>query len=244
MRNIKLTIEYDGINYHGWQSQSNSVAIQDVVQKAIRKLTNEENILTGASRTDVQVHAYGQVANFVTESTIPPDRFAYALNSVLPGDITIKNSEEQNIDFHSRYDSKGKMYQYLIYNSEHPSAILRNRAYHISSYLDVDQMRMAATLFLGKHDFSAFRSTGSSVKSSKRTIKSVSLTREDEIISFEISGDGFLYNMVRIIVGTLVEVGLGKRTVNSVMEAIDSGDRTKAGKTAPPYGLYLVEVYY
>jgi tRNA pseudouridine38-40 synthase len=110
--------------------------------------------------------------------------------------------------------------------------------------LDVDQMRMAATLFLGRHDFSAFRSTGSSVKSSKRTIKGISLTREDEIISFEITGDGFLYNMVRIIAGTLVEVGLGKRTVNSVMEAIDSCDRSKAGKTAPPYGLYLVEVYY
>ena len=148
------------------------------------------------------------------------------------------------MDFHSRYASKGKMYQYLIYNSEHPSAILRNRAYHIANPLDVDQMRMAATLFLGRHDFSAFRSTGSSVKSSKRTIKGISLTKEDEIISFEITGDGFLYNMVRIIAGTLVEVGLGKRTVNSVMEAIDSRDRTKAGKTAPPYGLYLVEVYY
>jgi len=244
MRNIKFTIEYDGTNYHGWQSQINAVAVQDVITDAIKKLTGEDCNLIGAGRTDVGVHALGQVANFVTESRIPAERFSYALNSILPEDIVIKKSEEANPDFHSRYSAKGKKYRYLIYNSIHPSALLRNRVYHVSFNLDFDSMQKASDFFLGMHDFSAFKASGSSVKTSERTITGVHLAKSEDIITFEIEGDGFLYNMVRIIAGTLVEVGAGKIQPEAIPEIIKSRDRNKAGKTAPAHGLYLIEVYY
>lgn len=244
MRNVKLTIEYDGTNYHGWQSQINAITVQDVLKDAVVKLTGENCNIIGSSRTDVGVHALGQVANFHTGSSIPPERFSYALNSVLPDDIVVKKSEEVNLDFHSRYSARGKKYRYLFYNSVHPSALLRNRACHIAHLLDFEAMQKALAYFTGKHDFSAFRAAGSSVKTSERTITHVSMAREEEIIKFEIAGDGFLYNMVRIIAGTLVEVGTGKIAAESIPRIIESRDRTGAGKTAPAQGLYLVEVYY
>jgi tRNA pseudouridine38-40 synthase len=244
MRNIKLTIEYDGTGYHGWQSQTNALAVQDVIQDAVGKLTGEDCSLVGAGRTDVGVHALGQTANFLTESNIPSERFSFALNSVLPDDIVVKRSEEVSINFHSRYDAKGKKYRYLIYNSVHPSALLRNRAFHVPCELDYAAMRHAALSFQGTHDFSAFRAAGSSAKTSVRTVTDVLLEKDGEIIRFEISGNGFLYNMVRIITGTLVEVGSGKIPPDAIPGIIRSGDRLKAGKTAPAQGLYLVEVFY
>lgn len=244
-RNIKLTIEYDGTNYHGWQSQINAVAIQDIIKDAVEKLTGESCKLIGSSRTDVGVHALGQVANFMTSSSIPAERFSYALNHILPDDIVIKKSESVTEHFHAQYSALGKKYRYLIYNESQPSAILRNRTWQIFKKLDIEPMKRAAKYFEGTHDFSAFRSTGSGVKKSIRTISESKLDIcEDNILSFEIAGDGFLYNMVRIIVGTLVGVGLGKISESSVQHIIESQDRKKAGKTAPAHGLYLVEVYY
>ncbi|HHW48532.1 MAG TPA: tRNA pseudouridine(38-40) synthase TruA [Clostridiaceae bacterium] len=257
MRNIKLTIEYDGTNYSGWQSQKNAVAVQNEIQKAINKLTGENCLLIGAGRTDAGVHALGQVANFRTSSKIPADKFSYALNSLLPDDIVIKKSEEVSLDFHAQYSAKGKKYMYLIYNSNRPSALLRERAYFVPQKLDVDAMKKAAECFLGTHDFSAFRATGGSAKTSVRTITNVSLDvchnmldacnnlgSCNNLIKFEIEGNGFLYNMVRIIAGTLVEIGIGKLPWDSVPGIIESRDRKRAGRTAPPHGLYLVEVRY
>ena len=244
MVNIKLTIEYDGTNYHGWQRQNNAKTIQETIEKAIRGLTGEEIDLIGSSRTDYGVHAYGIAANFITHSKIPGDRFSYALNRLLPDDIVIRKSEEVSMDFHSRYMAKGKRYRYLIYNSKFPSAILRNRAYHMSYDLDTQKMEKASLYLLGTHDFSAFKASGSSVKTSVRTITSVSLKKNEDIITFEIAGDGFLYNMVRIIVGTLVDVGMERIDPGSIPYILESLDRKKAGRTAPAMGLYLVEVYY
>jgi tRNA pseudouridine38-40 synthase len=244
MRNIKLTIEYDGANYHGWQSQINAVAIQDVVQKKIEKLTGEEITLIGASRTDVGVHAYGQTANFTTTSSIPSEKFSFALNKLLPNDIVIKRSEEVCAEFHSRFWAKGKRYRYIIYNSLFRSALLRNRAYHVPVKLDFEAMEEASKCFIGRHDFAAFRSTGGNAKTSERTVHDAILKKEFETIEFEISGDGFLYNMVRIITGTLVEVGMGRIAACDIPDIIKSLDRRRAGRTAPAHGLYLLEVYY
>lgn len=244
MKNVKLTIEYDGTNYHGWQAQSNAKTVQETIEKAIHGLTGEEITITGSSRTDQGVHAYGQVANFLTDSNIPHDRFSHALNRMLPEDIVIRKSEEVSMDFHARYCSKGKKYRYLIYKSRFPSAIFRNRSYHISHQLDMEEMKKSISFFKGTHDFSAFRSTGSSVKTSVRTIFDVNLTTVEDNVWFEVSGDGFLYNMVRIMVGTLVDVGMGRINADDIPDIIESLDRKRAGRTAPPQGLYLVEVFY
>lgn len=244
MRNIRLIIEYDGTNYHGWQSQVNAAAVQDVIAGALRKLTGEDTKLSGAGRTDAGVHAYGQVANFQTDSRIPAEKFSYAINSMLPGDIVIKSSDEVGLDFHSRFSARGKKYKYLIYNDIHPSALLRNRAYHISDKLDFVAMQNAGPCFVGTHDFSAFRASGSSVESSVRTVTDIRLEKQGDLIEMSIAADGFLYNMVRIIAGTLVEVGTGKKLPKDIPEIIGSGDRSRAGKTAPAHGLYLVEVYF
>lgn len=244
MKNVKLTIEYEGTNYHGWQSQINALAISDVISTSLTKLTGETCNLIGSSRTDVGVHALGQVANFKTTASIPGDKYSYALNSFLPRDIVIRKSEEVDLNFHSRFSATGKKYKYLILNSPQPSALLRNGVYHAKNVLNIDEMKKASGFFLGKHDFSAFKSTGSAVKSNERTITEVSLEKKDEIIEFYISGDGFLYNMVRIIVGTLIEVGQGKKKAEEIGKVINSLDRKKAGQTASAQGLYLVEVFY
>jgi tRNA pseudouridine38-40 synthase len=244
MKNIKLIIEYDGTNYHGWQSQINALTIQDVITEAITKLTSESCSLIGSSRTDVGVHALGQTANFHTNSNIIGEKFAYALNSLLPNDIVVRKSEEVDLNFHSRFSAIGKKYKYLIFNSPQPSALLRNRALHVKNTLNIEEMKRAASIFLGKHDFSAFKSTGSEVKSNERTITGVSLEKSGELIEFQISGNGFLYNMVRIIVGTLVEVGQGKIKPEEIKNILIEKDRKKAGKTASAHGLFLVEVIF
>lgn len=244
MRNIKLTVEYDGTSYHGWQTQNNSVAVQDIIQKSIEKLTGEECSLIGSSRTDAGVHALGHVSNFTTNCTIPADRFPYAINSFLPDDIVVKNAEEVSMDFHARFWAKGKKYRYLIHNHVYRSALLRNRAYHVRYPMDFEAMQKASLYFLGEHDFSAFMATGGSAKTTVRNITDVLLIKKDDVIQFEITGNGFLYNMVRIIAGTLVYVGLGKIAPEDITGIIEGRDRRKAGKTAPSHGLYLVEVYY
>jgi tRNA pseudouridine38-40 synthase len=245
MRNIKLTIEFDGTCYHGWQQQDNALTVQEVITKAIEKLTEEKCNLTGSGRTDAGVHALGFVANFHTGSSIPPSKFSYALNALLPEDISILKSEEVSHDFHARFSATGKKYRYQIHNSKIKSAFLRNRAYNVpTSYLDVEKMREAAGHFIGTHDFKAFMASGSSLENTVRTINSVFLDRKDDLITFEIAGNGFLYNMVRIISGTLIAVGEGKIPPHEIPGIIDSLDRNMAGKTVPAHGLYLVEVYY
>lgn len=245
MRKIKLKIEYDGTNYHGWQIQKNAISVQEIIEKAISKLLGNEVGIVGCSRTDVGVHAYGQIAHFSTASTIPGDKFSYAMNNLLPSDIVIKQSEEVSEDFHSRYSATGKKYRYLIYNGSHASAIMRNRTYHVKPELDIEKMQRAAKYFVGEHDFAAFQATGGQVRSTVRKIFNMELQKkEDNIISIEVSGNGFLYNMVRIIAGTLVYVGMGKIDAYEIPMIIDSLDRTRAGKTAPAEGLYLMEIYY
>jgi tRNA pseudouridine38-40 synthase len=245
MRNIKLTIEYDGTNYHGWQIQKNANTVQETIEKAISKLLVNDVNIVGCSRTDVGVHAYGQIAHFLTNSNIPGDKFSYAINNLLPEDIVIKQSEEVSKDFHSRYSAKGKKYRYLICNEAHASAIMRDRAYHVRPQLNFDEMQRASQYFRGRHDFAAFQATGGQVRSSIREIYSIEvLKKEDTLIAIEVSGNGFLYNMVRIIAGTLIYVGMGKISSLEIPRIIESLDRTKAGKTAPSEGLYLMEIYY
>lgn len=244
MRNIKLTIEYDGTNYVGWQSQKNGISIEDTIVNAIGAITGGEIKLFGASRTDAGVHAKGQVANFFTESKILDWKFSSAINNKLPKDIAILNSVEVNEDFHSRYSSVAKKYCYTILNRKQPPAYLRSFMEHCTYDLDFNLMESASKAFCGKHDFSAFKSKGGSVKTSVRTIKYIELTRNEDIITISIEGDGFLYNMVRIIAGTLIDVGRGRIPYYSIPDIIDSRDRNKAGKTAGASGLCLEKVYY
>lgn len=243
-RNIKLIIEYDGTNYHGWQIQNNAVTIQEIIEKAIQRVTNMECTLVSSGRTDTGVHAYGMVANFKTAANIPDDKFMYAINSELPDDIVIKDSKAVGMDFHSRYSAVGKKYMYKVYNSNVPSALERNRVYYIKYKLDIDLMNKGKDFLLGTHNFEAFSAKGSSVKSFERTIKEIIIDEEGPYINFYYKANGFLYNMVRILTGTLIKVGLGKIDVNDIKDIIKSQDRNLAGPTVPPCGLYLMEVYY
>ena len=244
MRNIKLTIEYDGKDFNGWQKQPDKLNIQGNIEKVISEITKEEIELIGSGRTDAGVHAIGQVANFKTNSNIPIEKFAIAINSRLKKSIIIKKAEEVPERFHSRYNCKKKTYRYIINNSDMGSAIYRNLEYNIKMPLNLENMKKASKYFEGEHDFSAFKGSGTSSKSSVRTIYSADVKKENERIIIELTGNGFLYNMVRIISGTLVEVGLGKIRPEEIKDIIDSKNRQMAGKTLPPYGLYLVEVNY
>ena len=244
MKNIKLLIEYNGTNYYGWQKQNGMDTIQGEIEKAIFLLTNEIVNVIGSSRTDAGVHAKGFVANFNTNSTIPPNKFREALNIKLPDDIVILKSEEVDSEFHARYNAKGKTYEYYILNRDVPSALMRDRTYHYKYSLDVEEMKKAANAFIGTHDFEGFKSQGSSVKGTVRTIFDVKVEKDKELIKISVKGDGFLYNMVRIIVGTLINVGRGKIDSNEMPSIIASKDRKLAGDCVPAKGLHLKEVYY
>ncbi|MHB1394248.1 MAG: tRNA pseudouridine(38-40) synthase TruA [Clostridia bacterium] len=246
MRNIKLIIEYDGTNYCGWQVQENGPTIQGSLEMALFAVTGEKVTVNGSGRTDAGVHARGQVANFMTDSTIPGDKFAYVLNNKLPREIVIKESVETSIDFHARFSAIGKKYSYLIYNSKFPSALLRNYAYHVNycERLDIGRIEKAASAFIGTYDFSGFMATGSKVSDTVRTIYELSIEKEKDLLRFNYKGNGFLYNMVRIITGTLLYAGIGKIDPEDIRNIIMSADRDGAGITAPACGLYLEEVYY
>ena len=229
MRNLKITLQYNGKNYCGWQKQPNALGIQGTVEKAIYEITKEEVKVTASGRTDAGVHALGQVANFKTESKIPAERLPDALNAKLPKDISIISCEEVDIDFHARYNACGKTYRYL--------------SYHVRYDLDLDKIRLEAKSLIGTHDFGGFMSSGSSVKDTVRTIYDVDIQENDGMISIEVSGNGFLYNMVRIIVGTLVDIGRG-RIKHNMEEIINSKSRSMCGHTAPAHGLFLKKVNY
>ena len=245
MRNIKLVIEYDGKDFNGWQKQPTKLNIQGEIERAIKQITGEEVDLTASGRTDAGVHALGQVANFKTNSNIPIEKIPIALNSNLKKSIVIKSAEEVEERFHSRLNCKRKTYRYMINNSKYGTAIYRNLETHIPMKLDIQKMQEAVKYFEGEHDFKAFKASGTSSKSSVRTIyKAEVIDAGNERIYIELTGNGFLYNMVRIIAGTLVEVGLGKIEPNEIKTIIESKKRENAGKTLPPQGLYLVKVEY
>ena len=244
MRNIKLKIEYDGKDFNGWQKQPNKLNIQGEIERAIKDITGEEVELYASGRTDAGVHAIGQVANFKTNSNVPIEKFPIALNTKLKRSIRVLEAEEVEESFHSRYNCKKKTYRYVINNSENGTAIYRNFEYNFSQKLDIDKMKEAAEFFVGEHDFKGFKASGTSSKSSIRTIYKAEVIKQNEKIIIELTGNGFLYNMVRIISGTLIEVGIGKIQPSEIKDIIKSGERERAGKTLPPQGLYLVKVEY
>lgn len=249
-RTIKLTLRYDGTAYGGFAPQPNAVTISALLREAIRRATGEVPRLAVAGRTDAGVHARGQVVSFSTASRIPADRFPHALNAHLPHDVVAVAAEEVPPAFHARYDAVSKVYSYTIDNSPFPDPLLRRYAWFVPQPLDLGAMRAAAALLVGRHDFAAFRSTGGAAKTSVRTLHRLEVAEVPgapvvgRLLRIEAEADGFLYNMVRILAGTLVEVGLGRRSLDDVRAALATGDRTRAGRTAPPHGLCLEAVRY
>lgn len=244
MRNIKLTLEYEGTHYLGWQRQPQGMTVQQAVEDAVEKITGVHVCVTGASRTDAGVHARGQSANFRTESTLTPERIRGALNALLPRDIVVLESREVPPDFDSRFSAKSKTYHYALWTSNVRPAIRRNFCWHVRWATDVDAMREAAAALIGRKDFLAFQAANAASETTVRTVKRAEWLQDGHELTFVIEADAFLYNMVRIIVGTLTEVGRGKLTPQQFREIIDTRDRTQAGRTAPPSGLCLMEVYY
>lgn len=245
MRTIKLTIEYDGTDYLGWQVQPNGKTIQGVLEECLKRITGEEVHVIGSGRTDAGVHALAQVAHFKTKSPIDLNSLQRALNSLLPKDILIKRVEEVDSDFHARKKAIRKLYEYRIFNRPLQSVFQRHYSWHIPQKLNQEAMAKAAHFLVGEHDFSSFKSSGTPTRSTIRRVFRVGWKRDrGGILRFEIEASGFLKQMVRTIVGTLVEVGKGKITPEEFQEILLSRDRRKAGPTAPAHGLFLKEVKY
>lgn len=244
MRRIKLIVAYDGTEYSGWQIQPEAPTIEMYLDKAIHELTGENVHVTGASRTDAGVHAYGNVAVFDTESTIPGDRFTFALNRYLPDSIVIQDSWEVAGDFHPRHCNTRKTYEYRILNTAVPLPQKRNFTWHVAGSVDIEKMREAAAYIVGEHDFKSFCCVRTQAESTVRTIYSLEVLQEGSEIIIRIKGNGFLYNMVRIITGTLIQVGKGRFQPEYVKQMLEAKDRTVAGQTAPPQGLTLVGIEY
>ena len=244
MKRIKLTVAYDGTNYCGWQIQPNGITIEEVLNKSLSRLTGEDIRIIGASRTDSGVHARGNVAVFDTETSIPAERIAYALNQKLPEDIVIVRSEEVALGWHPRYCDCTKTYEYHIYNADVPDPTRRLTTYFVSYRLDIEKMREAAGYLVGEHDFASFCNIRTNVESTVRTIYELQVIKNEEDVTIRIRGNGFLYNMVRIIVGTLLRVGRGFYTPEQVKDILEAKDRQAAGVTAPPQGLMLVGIEY
>ncbi len=246
MRNIKLVLAYDGTNYHGFQKQNNTrlKTIQGTLEEALRVLTKEEVKVIGSGRTDAGVHAQGQVVNFQSQTTIPSERFPLALNSVLPPDIVVWEAEDVPQEFHARFDAVKKTYRYTIYNDRHLSPFWRHFAYHVPVPLDIEQMSAGARQFIGTHDFRSFCAKDTAVKDFVRNIYACEVAKQGPLVTFTVTGDGFLYNMVRIMTGTLIEVGLGKRLPQEIPALLAAKERKLAGATVPPQGLCLWSVEY
>lgn len=244
-KNFKLIIEYDGTNYHGWQRQTKEPTIQGEIEKALTTITQQQVTLIGSGRTDAGVHAFGQVANFCCDSKLNPEVFQKGLNSLLPKDIVIKRCIQVADKFHARYDAKSKIYRYKLLNRAVPAAVLHQYAWYLQQQLDLGAMRDAARHIIGTHDFRAFEGSGSPRSNTIRHVMTADLVEMDTgYIHFDIKGDGFLRFMVRNIVGTLVDVGHGKITSDDFNQILKSKNRNNAGKTAPPHGLYLMQVQY
>jgi tRNA pseudouridine38-40 synthase len=244
-RNIRLLLEYDGTGYHGWQRQLDAATIQEVLEAAVARLTQTRVAIIGSGRTDAGVHARGQVANFRTTSAIPLQAFHQGLNSLLPKDIAVLEASEAPPEFHARKSARVKTYEYRILNRPDRSPLHRHYAWWIAPRLDLGAMTGAAAALPGEHDFTAFRASGSdNINPVRRVLESAWRAEPGGWISFTITATGFLRGMVRSLVGTMVEVGRGKAPQNQLAELLTSRARPLAGPTAPPQGLYLVEVFY
>ncbi len=244
MKRIGLIVAYDGTRYCGWQIQPNGISIQGVLNDALTALLGEKVEVMGASRTDAGVHALGNVAVFDTDSRIPGDKFSYALNQRLPEDIRIQLSQEVEPDFHPRYRDSEKTYEYRILNRKFPVPTERLYSYFYHYRLDVKKMKEAASFLVGRHDFASFCGSGAQVKSTVRTVTGLDIWKDGDMITIRVSGEGFLYNMVRIMAGTLIEIGNGAYPPERMREILNARDREKAGPTAPAHGLTLMGIQY
>jgi len=240
MKRVMLTVAYDGTAYHGWQVQQNGVTIEGELNRVIHELTGEDIQVIGASRTDAGVHGLCNVAVFDTNSSIPGEKFSYALNQRLPDDIKVVASCEVEDDFHPRHVPSKKTYEYKIYNAKFPDPTKRLYSHFTYVPLDVERMQKAASYLVGEHDFKSFCSPAAVVETTVRTLYKAEVTQDEEYIRIRVQGNGFLYNMVRIIAGTLIEVGSGKLEPEAIVEILEAKDRNAAGPTAPAKGLMLI----
>ncbi|HEX9867867.1 MAG TPA: tRNA pseudouridine(38-40) synthase TruA [Candidatus Tectomicrobia bacterium] len=244
MRTLKLVIEYDGFDYHGWQVQDHAVTIQGVIEAALEKILGEPIRVNGAGRTDAKVHALGQVASLRCPTDIPTTALQRALNAVLPRDIVVHEVRDVPADFHARFSALGKVYVYRILNRPVRAALRLRYVWHLPHALDVPSMALAGTCLQGTHDFTSFQGTGSEVRTTERTLTELTVACTADEIVITCTANGFLRHMVRNIVGTLVEVGRGARPPADLKRILDGRDRRLAGATAPPQGLYLTQVLY
>ncbi|MDR3633567.1 MAG: tRNA pseudouridine(38-40) synthase TruA [Isosphaeraceae bacterium] len=244
MRNIKLELSYDGTDFHGWQRQPDHRTVQQVLEEALGRLTGREPSTNASGRTDAGVHALGQVVHFYTASRHAPEVFVKALNAMLPPDVRVKRAWEVPQAFHATLDARAKLYRYVIDNSPIADPMQRRYSYHVYQRLDADLMHRAAQALRGRHDFHSFETHWPNRTSSVRTITHIAVARTGDSVSVEVEADGFLYNMVRAITGTLLLVGSGRWPESRVAEALTAEDRREAGPTAPPQGLFLVRVRY
>ena len=244
VRRVALLLSYDGTAYAGWQRQQNALAVQQVVEQALSRLVGTPVGITGASRTDAGVHALGQVVHFDTKATIPAEKLPYALNTMLPADVRALAGADVPEDFHARFSACGKRYVYRIHNAPHASALERDHTAHVPVRLDIAAMRRALPALLGTHDFAAFQAAGGTAKTTVRTLDQADLSQSGDELRLTVGGNAFLYNMVRIIAGTMLEIGKGKLGEDAFAKALQSGDRLTLGVTAPARGLTLCEVRY
>lgn len=244
MRNIALRLSYDGTGYHGWQRQKNLVTVQEALETALSRILKSETKVLGCGRTDAGVHAKIYCANFKTDGSIPADRLPLALNAVLPQDIAVSDAAVVEDDFHAVFSCLKKEYTYYIYNARVRDPFLVSRAWFHPEPLDLELMQRAASAFVGTHDFSAVRSVGTNVKTTVRTVHWFDIKREGNLISFRICANGFLYNMARAMVGTVLYASLGKIRPEEIEDILNKGDRCLAGPTVPPQGLYMTGIWY
>lgn len=244
MKRIKIIVAYDGTNYHGWQVQPNGVTIEGVLNRALTELTGEVTAVTGASRTDAGVHSLGNVAVFDTNTRIPPDKICYALNQRLPEDIVVQHSCEVPLDFHPRHCESRKTYEYKILNRTFPMPLKRFDTYFFYRKIDVSKMREAAQYLIGEHDFKSFCSVHTQAETTVRTIYELTVEKQEDLITIRVTGSGFLYHMVRIIAGTLLQAGTGEREPREMEEILNAADRAAAGPTAPACGLTMIGIAY
>lgn len=241
---VRMILEYDGTAYVGWQTQLNGIAVQQLLEEALATVTGERVLLHASGRTDSGVHALAQVAHFDTQARMPADKYALALNALLPQDIRVRHSEEAPADFHARFSAQSKWYRYTLYHGQHARAFLRHTALHTHGGLRQELLHAAAAEILGQHDFRAFMASGSKIQQTTRTIYRSAWSQADAFLYYDIEGSGFLYNMVRILVGTMLDISKGILPPNAVQRALESGSRADAGATAPAKGLMLMGVRY
>ena len=244
MNRVKIEFSYDGRNFSGFQTLKDKRTIQGTLEDALSKLLGEDIKIIGSGRTDAGVSALKQVAHFDTNSTIIATNICFAVNKLLPSDIQVFSSKKVSDNFHARFSAKSKTYKYMVYESQHINPVYQNFMYRCDKNLDIEQMIKASNFLIGKHNFKAFATHDKDVKKFEKIINSIEITRYDNVVSFVINGNAFLYNMVRIIVGTLIDVGINKIKPEKVKDILDSHDRRNAGKLLPSHGLCLIDVFY